>query len=162
MISISLILYIIVTLLWIGLAGFVAIRIPGCKTVPIGARMFVVAFLIMQLITQAYNLYSVMTEQHVVKTSNSKTTRVNADKDTVNAVSNYLMISFWFSIFLFFITLGVYYFLFKTIFMCKETAIPRKVFWLFLSATALQVAVASMTKTMTNHKLMMNAMAGDK
>lgn len=162
MISFSLMLYIIVTLLWIGLAGFVTIRIPGCKNVPLGARMFVMTFLIMQLTTQAYTLYSVMTEQHVVKTSNSKTTRVNTDKDTVNAVSNYLLISFWFSIFLFIITLGVYYFLFKTIFMCKETVISKKVFWLFLGATALQVAIASITKTMTNHKLMMNAMASDK
>jgi hypothetical protein len=159
MISISLMLYIIVTLVWIALAAFVTIRIPGCKNVPLGARMFVMAFLIMQLTTQAYTLYSVMTEQHVVKTTNSKTTRVNTDKDTVNAVSNYLMISFWFSIFLFIITLGVYYFLFKTIFMCKDAVISKKVFWLFLSATALQVAVASITKTMTNHKLMMNAMA---
>ena len=159
MISVSLILYIIVTLVWIGLAGFITIRVPGCKNVPLGARMFVMAFLIMQLTTQAYNLYSIMTEQHVVKTTNSKSTQVNTDKDTVNAISNYLMVSFWFSIFLFIMTLGVYYFLFKTIFMCKDSIVPKKVFWVFLSATALQIAIASVTKTMTNHKLMMNAVA---
>lgn len=159
MFSISLMLYTILTLVWIALAAFVTIRIPGCKNVPLGARMFVMVFLIMQLTTQAYALYSVMTEQHVVQTTNSKSTKVNTDKDTVNAVSNYLMISFWFSIIIFIITVGVYYFLFKTIFLCKDGVISKKVFWLFLGVTALQIAVASVTKTMTNHKLMMNAMS---
>lgn len=159
MFSISLMLYTILTLVWIALAAFVTIRIPGCKNVPLGARMFVMVFLIMQLTTQAYALYSVMTEQHVVQTTNSKSTKVNTDKDTVNAVSNYLMISFWFSIIIFIITVGVYYFLFKTIFLCKDGVISKKVFWLFLGVTALQIAVASITKTMTNHKLMMNAMS---
>jgi hypothetical protein len=159
MMSISLILYIIVTLLWVGLASYIVIRIPACKNVPIGARMFVMAFLIMQLVSQSYSLYSTMTQQHVVKTTNPKATYVNTDKGTVDTISNYLMISFWFSIVLFMITLVVYYILFKTIFMCKDSAVSKQVFWIFFSVTALQFAVASTTKVATNHKLMMNAVA---
>ena len=157
--SISLILYIVVTLLWVGLASYIVIRIPACKNVPIGARMFVMAFLIMQLVSQSYSLYGTMTQQHVVKTTNTKATYVNTDKDTVDAISNYLMVSFWFFIILFVVTLAVYYIMFKTIFMCKDTTISKQVFWIFFSVTALQFAVASTTKVATNHKLMMNAVA---
>lgn len=159
MVSISLSIYIIVTLIWIGLASFITVRLPKCNTVPLYVRIFVMTFLIMQLVTQTYNLYSVLTEQHVVKQTNSKSILVNSNKDTVNTVSNYLLISFIYSVFLFVITVCIYYLLFKTIFMCKDNVVPKKLFWLFLSSTALQVVVASLTKTMTNHKLMMNAIA---
>lgn len=159
MMSISLMLFILITLIWVGLASFITIRIPACQSVPLGARMFVMAFLTMQIITQLYNLYSTMTEQHVITTTNHKSTKVNTDKETVNAISKYLMFSFWFFIAIFIITIFIYYILFKTIFSCKDNVIPKNIFWVFLIATALQIAGASIIKTMTKQKLMMNAMA---
>ena len=159
MMSVGLITQIIITLVWIAIAIFLIVRIPACKSVSIGARMFVVAFLILQVVTQAFTLYTIMTKQHVVQSTTSKATKVNIDKGTVDAMSKLLMVSFWYYIFIFFLTLVVYYIMFKTIFMCKDTIIPKKMFWLFLSITALQVAISSITKTTTDHNLMMNAVS---
>lgn len=156
--QLSLTLYILATLVWLGLAAFFVVRIPKCDNVPVGARIFVMVFLIFQIITQAFQLSEILKKKSLIVKTNYKT-NVNTHKNTIGEVNNLLMTYTWFYISMIILLVFIYYIIFKSIYTCKNNIIPKEFFWGFIIATAAQISLMSIVKTCTEKDIMMNALS---
>lgn len=156
--QLSLTLYILVTLLWLGLAGFFVVRIPRCETVPVGARIFVMVFLIFQIITQIVNLSEIMQKKRLV-TKTSYKTNINTNRSTLDDVNKLLLTYSWFYVSMIILLVFIYFIIFKSIYTCENNIIPKEFFWAFIVITAIQIGLMSVVKTNTEKDVALTAIA---
>ena len=159
MMSANIILYILMTLIWMSLAAFVIIRVPKCKTIPKLAQVFVIIFLLLQIFARGQNLYEVLVKENIVNITSVAKSQVVTDTNTLQNLSKLLMSSHWFNILSFVLMIVLYYIIFRAIYQCNEKVIPPKLIWSFVIVTIILHFVESTARSNVDNKILLNSMA---
>ncbi len=159
MISVSTLFYIIVTLTWVAIASFIIIRVPKCKTVPQSAQVFIIIFLLLQILSNGHQLYEILVKENIIHLSNTNKTNIVSNKETLTSLSNLLLGTQWFNLLSFIFMIILYYILFRAVQKCNEPVIGGKLLWSFIIVTMVQYFSAATMKSTTENKLLLSAMA---
>ena len=115
MISINVLAYTIITLLWIALAAFVVLRIPRCKTLKKSLQIFIIIFLVLQILIVGHQLYDLLVKENIIQITTKVKTSILSDNATLSSLSNLLVSSQWFNLLTLVMTIVLYYIIFKSI-----------------------------------------------
>lgn len=159
MISINVLTYTIITLLWIALAAFVVLRIPRCKTLKKSLQIFIIIFLVLQILINGHQLYDLLVKENIIQIASKIKTNIISDNVTLQSLSNLLVSSQWFNLMTLIMTVVLYYIIFKSIYQCGERNLDKRLIWSFMILTVVQYLYTSTLKSRTENKLLIQAMA---
>jgi hypothetical protein len=159
MISINVLAYTIITLLWIALAAFVVLRIPRCKTLKKSLQIFIIIFLVLQILIVGHQLYDLLVKENIIQITTKVKTSILSDNATLSSLSNLLVSSQWFNLLTLVMTIVLYYIIFKSIQKCGERNLDKRLIWSFMILTVVQYLYTSTLKSRTENKLLIQAMA---
>lgn len=159
MISINVLAYTIITLLWIALAAFVVLRIPRCKTLKKSLQVFIIIFLVLQILINGHQLYDLLVKENIIQIASKIKFNIVSDNATLQSMSNLLVSSQWFNLLTLIMTIVLYYIIFKSIQQCGERNLDKCLILSFMVLTVVQYLYTSTLKSRTENKLLIQAMA---
>jgi len=159
MISINVLAYTIITLLWIALAAFVVLRIPRCKTLKKSLQIFIIIFLVLQILINGHQLYDLLVKENIIQIASKVKTNIISDNATLQSLSNLLVSSQWFNLLTLIMTVILYYIIFKSIHECGERNMDKRMVVAFMIITIIQYLYTATLKSRTENKLLIQAMA---
>lgn len=159
MISLNVLTYTIITLVWMALAAFVVLRIPKCKTLNKSLQVFVIIFLVLQIFINGHQLYDLLVKENIIQIADNYKKNIISDIPTLNSLNNLLVSSQWFHLLTLVLTVVLYYIIFRAIHHCGEKNMDKRLIWSFLGVTIAQYLYTAMLKSKTENKLLLSAMA---
>lgn len=156
---IAVILFTVINLIWIGLASYLVVRLPRCKSIPQVGKIFIILLLILQIVNSIFLLQEIITKENIMRDVEKNKNKVDSNKSTLSSLNRLLMTDFWHQILTLLIIIVLYYVIFKTIYTCEHTVIPSNVVWAFLVITVLKYGMVSIVKPSVDNKIMLQAIA---
>lgn len=149
----------IINLIWIGLASYLIVRLPRCKSIPRVGTMFIILLLVLQIINSLFLLKEVIAKKNIIRDVENNKNRVDTNKATLGNLHSLLMTDFWHQILTLLIVIVLYYVILKTIYTCENSVIPSNLVWAFLIVTVLKYGIISVVKPSVDNKILLYAIA---